>query len=503
MAPTNDFRVGIIGAGFSGLGMAIRLKQEAINDFVVLERADDLGGTWRDNSYPGCACDVPSHLYSFSFAPNPNWSHIFARRQEILDYLRDCAERFEVLPHIRFGHDVQGARWDDGADRWELETSAGTVTARVIVAAAGPLSQPSIPKLPGLERFAGTSFHSAQWDHDHDLAGERVAVIGTGASAIQFVPKIQPKVSKLHLFQRTPPWVLARPEHEISGVEKRLLRNVPALQRAIRAAIYWGAEGGILGLAYDPRLVKPVERLARRHIRTQVKDPELRRKLTPDYRLGCKRILGSDDYYPALCEPNAEVVTDPIARVRKGAIVTEDGTVREIDTIIFGTGFHVTDNPTMAMVHGRDGRSLADVWEGSPQAYLGMTVPGFPNGFLMVGPNTGLGNNSIVFMIEAQVRYVLGALRAIERHGLGAIEVRPDVHAAFQDEVQQRMPGSVWTDGGCRSWYLDGNGRNSTLWPDFTWRYALRTRNFEIADYRARLDLSQEPRPTARVTVTA
>jgi cation diffusion facilitator CzcD-associated flavoprotein CzcO len=503
MPRTNDFRVGIIGAGFSGLGMAIRLKQEAIHDFVVLERADDLGGTWRDNSYPGCACDVPSHLYSFSFAPNPNWSHIFARQHEILEYLRGCAERFEVLPHIRFGHDVRGARWDDDTDRWELETSAGTVTAQVIVAAAGPLSQPSIPKLPGLARFAGTTFHSAQWDHEHDLGGERVAVIGTGASAIQFVPKIQPKVSKLHLFQRTPPWVLGRPEHEISAVEKRLLRNVPALQRAIRAAIYWGAEGGILGLAYDPRLVKPVERLARRHIRAQVKDPELRRKLTPDYRLGCKRILGSDDYYPAVCEPNAEVVTDPIARVRKGAIVTEDGTVRDVDTIIFGTGFHVTDNPTMAMVHGRDGRSLADVWQGSPQAYLGMTVPGFPNGFLMVGPNTGLGNNSIVFMIEAQVRYVLGALHSMERHGLGAIEVRPEVHAAFQDEVQLRMPGSVWTDGGCRSWYLDENGRNSTLWPDFTWRYALRTRSFEIADYRARLDLSHEPRPAARVTVAA
>jgi cation diffusion facilitator CzcD-associated flavoprotein CzcO len=492
-----DWRVAIIGAGFAGLGLAIRLKLEDLHDFVILERADDLGGTWRDNTYPGCACDVPSHLYSFSFAPNPNWSHIFARQPEILDYLRDCATRFGVLPHIRYGHEVTGAEWDDGADRWRIATTAGSVSARAVVAAAGPLSQPSIPKLPGLERFGGTMFHSARWKHQHDLAGDRVAVIGTGASAIQFIPKIQPQVGRLHVFQRTPPWVLPRPEHRITGPEKRLLKRVPAVQKAIRSAIYWGAEGGILGLAYDPRLVKPIESLARKHLKSQVKDPELRRKLTPDYRLGCKRILGSEDYYPALTQPNAEVVTDGIARVRKGAIVTEDGTVREIDTIIFGTGFHVTDNPMMSMVHGRDGRSLAEVWQGSPQAYLGMTVPGFPNGFLMVGPNTGLGNNSIVFMIEAQVRYVIGALKAMEQHGLGAIEVRPEVHRAFQDEVQARMPGSVWTDGGCRSWYLDANGRNSTLWPDFTWRYALRTRRFEIGDYRARLDLSGEHRTAA------
>jgi cation diffusion facilitator CzcD-associated flavoprotein CzcO len=498
----NDFRVAIIGAGFSGLGMAIRLKQEGIHDFVVLERADDVGGTWRDNSYPGCACDVPSHLYSFSFAPNPNWSHIFARQAEILDYLRDCGQRFGVLSHIRFGHEVTGAEWDDDNDRWTLETAGGTYTGNVVVAAAGPLSQPSIPRLPGLERFAGTSFHSAQWDHDHDLTGKHVAVIGTGASAIQFVPQIQPKVKQLHLFQRTPPWVLGRPEHRISATEKRLLRTVPGLQRAIRAAIYWGAEGGILGLAYDPRLVKPVEALARRHIRAQVADSELRRKLTPNYRLGCKRILGSDDYYPALTQPNAEVVTDPIAAVRKGAIVTEDGTVRDVDTIIFGTGFHVTDNPMMAMVRGSDGRSLADVWQGSPEAYLGMTVPGFPNSFLIVGPNTGLGNNSIVFMIEAQIRYVLGALKAMDEHGLGAIEVKPAVHTAFQEEVQQRMPGSVWTDGGCRSWYLDANGRNTTLWPDFTWRYALRTRSFEIGEYRARLDISGDP-SARRAAMTA
>jgi cation diffusion facilitator CzcD-associated flavoprotein CzcO len=485
-----DVRIAIIGAGFGGLGMAIRCKQEGIDDFVVLERGEDLGGTWRDNCYPGCACDVPSHLYSFSFALNPNWSHIFARRQEIWEYLRDCSERFGIAPHIRYHHEVQAADWIDAADHWRLQTSSGPLTARVMIAAGGPLSQPSVPTLPGLERFAGESFHSAQWNHDYDLRGKRVAVIGTGASAIQFVPRIQPKVAKLHLFQRTAPWVLNRPEHRITSVEKLLLRNIPGLQRAIRHGIYWGGESAIFGLVHDQRLLKPVESLALRHLRNQVTDPELQRRLTPNFRLGCKRVLGSSDYYPALTQPNAEVVTDPITRVRRQAIVTEDGVVRDVDAIIFGTGFHVTDNPMMQMVRGREGKSLAEVWQGSPQAYLGMTVPGFPNGFLLVGPNTGLGNNSIVFMIEAQVRYVIGALKAMERHGLSSLEVRPEANAAFQQEVQARMPGSVWTDGGCSSWYLDANGRNSTLWPDFTWRYALRTRRFDLNHYRARLDLS-------------
>jgi cation diffusion facilitator CzcD-associated flavoprotein CzcO len=320
-----------------------------------------------------------------------------------------------------------------------------------------------------------------------------VAVVGTGASAIQFVPRIQPKVSRLHVFQRTPPWILGRPEYRISDAEKRLLRSVPVVQRLLRSGIYWGGELGILGLAYDQRLVKPLEVLARRHLHSQVKDPELRAKLTPNYRLGCKRILGSFDYYPALTQPNVEVVTDPISSVRAHAIVTNDGAERDVDTIIFATGFHVTDNPMAAVVRGRDGRTLQEVWNGSPQAYLGMTVPGFPNGFLIVGPNTGLGNNSIVFMIESQVRYVISALEAMAEHDLATIEVRPEVHAAFQEEVQQRMPGSVWTDGGCRSWYLDRTGRNSTLWPDFTWRYALRTRRFDLENYRARLDISGQP----------
>jgi cation diffusion facilitator CzcD-associated flavoprotein CzcO len=407
--------------------------------------------------------------------------------------------RFGDSSHTRYPHVARAAVWDAAAGRWRLSTSAGPITARVLVAAAGPLSQPSIPPLPGIERFAGVTFHSARWNHDYDLGGKRVAVIGTGASAIQFVPRIQPRVARLHLFQRTAPWVLPRPEHRITDAEKLLLRTVPAVQRALRSGIYWGGELGILGLAYDQRLVRPVERIALRHLHAQVSDQELRRKLTPSFRLGCKRVLVSSDYYPALTQPNAELVTDPVDGVRDDAIVTADGTIRELDAIIFGTGFHVTDNPVMEMVRGREGTSLAEVWGGSPQAYLGMAVPGFPNAFMLVGPNTGLGNNSIVFMIEAQVRYVVAALQAMERHGLETVEVRPHVHERFQREVQSRMAGSVWTDGGCRSWYLDRNGRNSTLWPDFTWRYALRTRRFELDEYRARLDLESGHRPTGVV----
>ena len=329
-----------------------------------------------------------------------------------------------------------------------------------------------------------------------------MAVVGTGASAIQFVPEIQPRVAHLTLFQRTAPWVLPRPEQSVSGLEKRVFRALPGTQRAIRAGMYWAGELGILGLAYDPRLTRPLEALGRRHLAAQVKDPELRAKLTPEFRLGCKRILGSSTYYPALTQPNVDVVTDPIKRVRSGAIVTADGAAHDVDAIIFGTGFHVTDSPVAEAVRGRDGRSLAETWQGSPQAYLGTTVAGFPNLFMLVGPNSGLGNNSIVFIIESQVNYLLDALRTMDANQLASVEVRPQVQAAFNEEVQERMRGSVWTDGGCASWYLDANGRNTTLWPDFTWRYHLRTRRFDMADYRGRLDLAA-PVPAPLTAVAA
>jgi cation diffusion facilitator CzcD-associated flavoprotein CzcO len=477
-------RVAIIGTGFSGLGMAIRLKQAGIDDFVLLERAGDVGGTWRDNTYPGCQCDVPSHLYSFSFAPNPNWTRTFSHQEEIWDYLRDCAERFEITPHVRLNHEVIDAAWDEEAGVWRLETSGGDLTAQVVVSGTGALSEPSIPELPGLESFEGAAFHSARWDHDFDLENKRVAVIGTGASSIQFVPRIQPQVESLTLFQRTPPWVLPHSDRPITDPERRAYRRLPLLQRVMRSSIYWARETFLLHFV-RPRFAKLPERMGRRHLRKQVPDPELRRKLTPDYTFGCKRALISNDYYPALTKSNVEVVTDGIAEVRPHSVVAADGTEREVDAIIFGTGFRVHDMPVIDRLRGRDGLSLAENWRESMQAFLGTTIAGFPNLFMLLGPNTGLGHTSVVVMVEAQIAYVMDALRAMDRHDWRTLEVREEVQRAYNERVQAGLRGTVWNAGGCASWYLDRSGRNTTLWPSFTWRFRERTRRFDRAAYVA------------------
>ena len=481
-----DVRVAIVGSGFAGLGMAIRLREAGIEDFVVLEKADDVGGTWRDNSYPGCACDVPSHLYSFSFAPNPEWTSTFSPQPEIWDYLRGCAERYGVMAHIRFGHELLDAAWDEDAQRWRLETSRGELTAQALVLGTGPLSAPSIPDLPGLERFEGTTFHSATWDHDHDLDGERVAVIGTGASAIQFVPQIQPRVGRLHLFQRTAPWIMPRPDRPLKGVGAAPVPRAAGRPSCSCARASTGRARASSSASATRASCAGGQRLALRHLHRQVRDPELRRKLTPTYRMGCKRVLISNDYLPALARENVEVVTDAIREVRPRSIVTADGTEREVDTIIFGTGFHVTDMPAAERVRGRDGRSLAEVWDGSPQAHLGTMVAGCPNLFFLVGPNTGLGHNSIVFMIESQCNYVLDALRLMQAGGAAELEVRPEAQAAYNARIQEQMRGTVWTSGGCASWYLDAQGRNTTLWPTFTWPFRERTRRLDPAHYELR-----------------
>ncbi len=482
MSGAQEFRIAIVGTGFAGLGMAIRLKQAGIEDFVVLERADDVGGTWRDNTYPGCACDVPSHLYSFSFAANPAWTRTFSPQSEIWAYLRRCADEFGVRPHIRFGHEVTDAAWDEHARCWHVQTSGGSVRARVLVPAMGALSEPSLPAIPGLETFAGTAFHSARWDHDHDLGGRRVAMIGTGASTIQVLPRIQPEVERLLLFQRTPPWVMPHPDRRLTHTERRIYRALPAAQALMRSGIYWARELFVLPFRHR-RLAGLPQCLALRHLRRQVRDPRLRERLTPDYEIGCKRILISNHYYPALQRPNVDLVTDAIAEVRPHAIVTADGVEHEVDTIVFGTGFRVTDMPAAQRIRGRDGRRLADVWQGSPRAYLGTTITGFPNLFMLVGPNTGLGHSSMVFMIESQIRYVLDALRLMDERRAVAVDVRPEVQRAFNEGVEEDMRATVWTAGGCASWYLDARGRNTTLWPGFTWRFRRRTATFDAASY--------------------
>jgi cation diffusion facilitator CzcD-associated flavoprotein CzcO len=488
-------RFAIAGSGFAGIGCGIRLKREGIQDFVILERAGDVGGTWRDNTYPGCACDVPSHLYSFSFEPNPRWSRTFSPQPEIWDYLRHCAEKYGVEPHVRYNHTVTEAAWDDEAEVWRIETDRGSLTADFFVSGVGALSDPKLPDIPGIESFEGAMFHSARWDHDYDLRGKRVAVIGTGASSIQFVPKIQPLVRKLHVFQRTAPWIVPQRDRNLSNLEQRLYRFFPPAQLAMRAAIYWVRELFVLGFM-RPREGGVNEKLARRHLESQVKDPELRRKLTPSYRMGCKRVLISDAYYPALQQPGVEVVTDGIAEIKPHSIVTADGSEREIDALILGTGFYVTDMPVASYVRGREGRTMAETWQGSPQAYLGTTVAGFPNMFFLVGPNTGLGHNSIVFMIESQLNYMMEALQHLRRARADVLEVRAEVQEAFNDRIQQRLQGTVWNSGGCASWYLDENGRNTTIWPGFTWPFRQETRHFEPADYTLHARRA-EPAPLA------
>jgi cation diffusion facilitator CzcD-associated flavoprotein CzcO len=488
-------RTVIVGTGFSGIGMAIKLLREGERDFVLLERADEIGGTWRDNTYPGCRCDVPSHLYSFSFAPNPNWSSTFSPQPEILEYLRGVAARFGVIPHVRFGTEMESAEWDEAEARWRLETSQGPITADVLIAAQGPLSDPLVPDLPGLDSFEGTTFHSARWDHEHRLDGERVAVIGTGASAIQFVPKIQPLVEQMHVFQRTPPWVMPHPNRPMSDWERRLYGRLPAAQLAMRAGIYWARETFVLQFRNE-RMRKLATRMALRQLEQQVPDPELRAKLTPRYELGCKRILPTDEWYPALMQPNVDVVTEGIREIRPHSIVSGDGTEREVDTIIFGTGFHVTDIPIAQRVRGRAGRTLAETWDGSPSAYKGAAVAGYPNLFFLVGPNTGLGHNSIVFMIESQINYVAGALGAMRRRGARVVDVRPEAQAAYNAMLDQMTEGTVWVSGGCSSYYIDRNGRNSTIWPTFTWPFRQRTREFDEAAYALGAPTS-EPVPAA------
>ena len=484
-------RVVVVGSGFAGIATAVRLLGRGTRDVVVLERGDDVGGTWRDNTYPGCACDVPSHMYSLSFAPNPGWTHAFSPQPEIQAYLQRVAREHGVLPLVRTGTELQGARWDDDAQRWHLATSRGQMTCDVLVLATGGLSDPSVPSLPGLERFAGTTFHSAQWRHDHDLTGERVAVIGTGASAIQFVPHVQRRAVSLTVFQRTAPWVMPRRNRRIPAAEQALYRALPAAQRLTRAGIYAGRESWILGFR-NPAVMKVAERVARHHLAAQVPDPVLREKLTPTYRLGCKRVLLSNDYYPALSQDNVEVVTDRIVEVTETGVVAQapDGTrtEHEVDTIIFGTGFRVTDPPVAHVVTGRDGRTLAESWAaGGMQALRGTTVAGFPNLFFLVGPNTGLGHNSIVYMIESQVGYVLDALDQLEARGASSLEPRRTAQEAYTEHVQRELAGTVWNAGGCSSWYLDRHGRNTTLWPTFTWTFRNGVRKVDLSEYELRV----------------
>ncbi len=476
--------VAIVGTGFGGLCAAMQLVREGRGrSFVILEKAADVGGTWRANHYPGCACDVPSHLYSFSFAPNPHWTRAFAPQAEILEYLERCVAAYGLRDKIRFGAEVTDAVYDEARGRWQVHTANGlTVSARHFVLGSGALSRPALPALPGLERFGGRTFHSAAWDHGYDMTGRKVAVIGTGASAIQLVPHVARAAGHLDLYQRTPPWVLPRGDRAMTARERRVFAHVPLARRAYRWWIYWLMEATALGFLVEPKILRIAAKAGRAHIHAQIRDPELRARVTPAYAPGCKRILLGDDYYPALERPNVTLVTDGIREVTEGGIVTADGSFRPADAIVLATGFRPTDLLTPLTIRGEGGVDLNDAWAGGIEAYLGTTIAGYPNFYMLTGPNTGLGHNSMVFMIEAQVNHVLALMNEVDRRGVRAVRVRPAAQARHNAELSPRFARSVWASG-CHSWYLDARGKNVTLWPGFTVEYWLRTRRLVAGDY--------------------
>ncbi|MFZ5756507.1 MAG: flavin-containing monooxygenase [Pseudomonadota bacterium] len=475
----------IVGAGFGGLCMAIKLLEAGRRDFVILEKANDVGGTWHYNSYPGAACDVQSHMYSFSFEGKPDWSKRYPGWKEIQDYILATTEKYGVRPYCRFGEEVDSAHFDEKSARWTIGTKSGdTWVCRQWVLASGPLHVPSIPAIKGLEKFQGKVFHSAQWDHGYDLKGKNVVSIGTGGSAIQYCPEIAPQVKQLYVFQRTPAWVIPRDERGYPEFEKKLYARVPLLRKLHRARLYWTNEARVWPM-FNPALARGLQQLAKLFIRYQVRDPALQEKLTPDYTIGCKRVLISNKWFPMFNRANVELVTEGIREIRENSVVTKDGVERPADCIILGTGFVVDPRIYMRSfpVTGLAGRELNRDWKEIPEAYYGTTVSGYPNMFQLVGPNTGLGHNSIIFMIESQVHYVMECLRLLEAKKADWLDVTPEAQADFNAQIQRNLQGTVWASG-CSSWYQQDDGRNATLWPYSTWKFWLRTRQVRTEHYR-------------------
>ena len=498
---TRTYDVAIVGTGFAGIGMAVRLRAMGMTDFIVLEQAQALGGTWRDNDYPNAACDVPSHLYSFSFEPSPRWSRKFAPQSEILSYLKHVATKFGVLAHIRFASRVTEAVWDEQRSRWTLslravDGSADPVRARVVIAATGPLSQPAEPVIPGRERFRGAAFHTACWDHSVRIDGARVAVIGTGASAIQVVPGIAARVRALKLFQRTPPWIMPKADRAIRPLERNAFERLPITQRFLRALMFWQFESRALGFYVRPELMWFGKLFALLHLRRQVRDPRLRAELTPAYSLGCKRVLLSDDYYPALQRDNVELITRPIREIGERGIITEDGSEHEVDVIIHATGFQVGDLAAPPFrIRGLDGLDLTRLWQSGPEAYLGSAIAGFPNLFFIIGPNSLLGHNSMVHMIEGHIDYIASALALMRARGLASVHVRRDVQDRFNHWVQARMQHTIWATGGCSNRYQTRAGKHVAIWPGSTLAFRRRTARFDHANY----DLAYDSGPNQEV----
>jgi cation diffusion facilitator CzcD-associated flavoprotein CzcO len=481
-----SYEIVVIGTGFAGLGMGVRLREMGRTDFVILEQADAVGGTWRDNQYPGAACDIQSPLYSFSFMQNPRWSRMYAQQREILAYLNQVTDAYGLRPHIRFGSCVRRAHWNDRRVRWELELADGRcLTGTVLIAGTGGLSQPALPVIPGQDSYQGAVFHTARWNGDFDLAGKSVAVIGTGASAIQVVPAIAPEVASLKLFQRTPPWIIPKPDRAFGPLERQLYAALPSVQRLARSKIYWELEVRVLAFL-NPKLMPYAQQTALEYLEHQVQDPELRAKLTPDYAFGCKRILLSNDYYPALQRGNVELVTEAIERLDARGVITRDGVSRPVDAIVYATGFLVGDvwKPSFE-IHGAGGRALHEAWKDGAEAYLGTSVAGFPNFFLITGPNTGIGHNSLVLMIEAHIQYIAGALQVMRERRLASVDVKRAVQDAFNRRLHAKLSRTIWATGGCKSWYQTSAGKIVALWPGSTRTFRKQTERFDLSKYQA------------------
>lgn len=485
--------VAVIGTGFSGLGMAIRLKKDGVKDFAVFEKAEDVGGTWRENTYPGCACDVPSHLYSFSFEQKPDWTRAFATQPEIHSYLKDVTHKHGLLPHIRYGHQLSAASFDDKNCQWQLTFANGNeVTAKNVVLGIGGLHIPQIPQFENVAAFKGELFHSAEWNHDVDLTGKRVAVIGTGASAIQIIPAIADRVEKLYSFQRTAPWVMPKPDREYSEGEKTLFARAPLLQKASRSLMYNQHEIRFVAFRYAKPLLKGMELYSKFHINKHIKNRVLRRQVTPVFDMGCKRILISNDYYPALAKENVNVVSSRIENFTETGIKDAGGNQYDVDVIIYATGFKTTDAIANMQFSGSKGVTIQQAWEKGAESYLGIQTAGFPNAYFLMGPNTGLGHNSMVYMIESQIRYVADALKQTRKNQWLSVDVKPQVQRDFVGRVQGAMSSTVWASG-CQSWYMDENGKNWSLWPGFTFAYRAATRRFNPAVCETTVARSNKP----------
>jgi cation diffusion facilitator CzcD-associated flavoprotein CzcO len=504
---THIYDTFIVGAGISGIAAAIRLQKVGYNNFKIIEKANRVGGTWRENTYPGCGCDVPSALYSYSFAPSAKWSHLFARQPEILNYLEEVSENFNIKPLIQFNTSLDDARWDESRHLWVLETNQGQYLAKTVICATGPITEPQTPKLDGLESFTGEMFHSAKWNHDYDLTGKRIAVIGTGASAIQFVPQIQPKAKELYVFQRTAPWVLPKPDLNLNDWGKSIIAKYPAIQQTWRNSVAQSLNAINFGLR-NPVALKPLNVIGKQLLKLQVKDPVLRKNVTPNFTVGCKRILFANNYYPALQAANTRLIPHGLVKVEGNTVIAANGERHEVDVIIWGTGFEVSHPPIGKKIHNDKGQRLSELWkDSSPEAYLGTNLENVPNAFLMLGPNV-LVYDSFIGLAEAQLDYIVDGLQQIKAQGISKLMIKPTVLRHHNQEVQKHLQTTVFNSGGCKSYYLDANGRNFAAWPWSLAKLKKRLSSLNLQDYdlsygAAAPSITPEKRKTKQKVVAA